>query len=90
MHGPRSAARCTTSRTTYPITPEARRSLCGSQAGMERSCLVSLFCDHECDLRCHASLLLIIFPVYRPALTHAWVNIDYMLDECLVGFMVSE
>ncbi|TFK93656.1 cytochrome b5 [Polyporus arcularius HHB13444] len=24
------------------------------------------------------------------ALTHAWVNIDYMLDECLVGFMVSE
>ncbi|KAM5531797.1 hypothetical protein V8D89_014567 [Ganoderma adspersum] len=24
------------------------------------------------------------------ALTHAWVNVDYMLDECLVGFMVSE
>ncbi|EIW57638.1 cytochrome b5 [Trametes versicolor FP-101664 SS1] len=24
------------------------------------------------------------------AATHAWVNIDYMLDECLVGFMVSE
>ncbi|KAI1796897.1 cytochrome b5 [Ganoderma leucocontextum] len=24
------------------------------------------------------------------ALTHAWVNTDYMLDECLVGFMVSE
>ncbi|KAI0775124.1 cytochrome b5-like heme/steroid binding domain-containing protein [Trametes elegans] len=24
------------------------------------------------------------------ALTHAWVNIDYMLDECLVGFMVPE
>ncbi|KAI9066247.1 hypothetical protein FKP32DRAFT_1589753 [Trametes sanguinea] len=24
------------------------------------------------------------------ALTHAWVNADLMLDECLVGFMVSE
>ena len=20
--------------------------------------------------------------------THAWVNIDYMLDECLIGFLV--
>ncbi|EJF64878.1 cytochrome b5 [Dichomitus squalens LYAD-421 SS1] len=24
------------------------------------------------------------------ASTHAWVNLDYMLDECLVGFMVSD
>ncbi|KAI0342638.1 cytochrome b5 [Trametopsis cervina] len=24
------------------------------------------------------------------ALTHSWVNIDYMLDGCLVGFLVSE
>ncbi|CAL1717139.1 unnamed protein product [Somion occarium] len=24
------------------------------------------------------------------ALTHGWVNIDYMLDECLVGFLVSD
>jgi len=24
------------------------------------------------------------------ALTHAWVNLDYMLDVCLVGFLVSE
>ncbi|KAH9945117.1 cytochrome b5 [Epithele typhae] len=24
------------------------------------------------------------------ALTHAWVNVDYMLDECMVGFMTSE
>ncbi|KAI0367951.1 cytochrome b5 [Pilatotrama ljubarskyi] len=24
------------------------------------------------------------------ASTHAWVNVDYMLDECLVGFMVPE
>ncbi|KAI0649034.1 cytochrome b5 [Trametes meyenii] len=24
------------------------------------------------------------------AATHAWVNIDYMLDECLVGFLVPE
>lgn len=28
--------------------------------------------------------------VVLTAATHAWVNIDYMLDECLVGFMVSE
>jgi len=24
------------------------------------------------------------------ALTHAWVNVDFMLDACLVGFLVSE
>ena len=24
------------------------------------------------------------------ALTHAWVNVDYMLDGCLVGFLVPE
>ncbi|KAI0046576.1 cytochrome b5 [Auriscalpium vulgare] len=24
------------------------------------------------------------------AKTHAWVNVDFMLDECLVGFLVSE
>ncbi|KIY48462.1 cytochrome b5 [Fistulina hepatica ATCC 64428] len=24
------------------------------------------------------------------ALTHAWVNVDYMLDACLVGFLVPE
>ena len=24
------------------------------------------------------------------ALTHAWVNLDYMLDVCLVGFLVPE
>ncbi|KII90847.1 hypothetical protein PLICRDRAFT_39449 [Plicaturopsis crispa FD-325 SS-3] len=24
------------------------------------------------------------------AATHAWVNVDYMLDECLVGFLVPE
>ncbi|KAK7682653.1 hypothetical protein QCA50_014453 [Cerrena zonata] len=24
------------------------------------------------------------------ALTHGWVNIDYMLDECLVGFLVPD
>ncbi|EKM58554.1 uncharacterized protein PHACADRAFT_140585 [Phanerochaete carnosa HHB-10118-sp] len=24
------------------------------------------------------------------SLTHAWVNVDYMLDGCLVGFLVSE
>ncbi|KAJ3557607.1 hypothetical protein NM688_g1386 [Phlebia brevispora] len=24
------------------------------------------------------------------SLTHAWVNVDYMLDECLVGFLVNE
>jgi hypothetical protein len=24
------------------------------------------------------------------ALTHAWVNADFMLDACLVGFLVSE
>ena len=24
------------------------------------------------------------------ALTHAWVNLDYMLDACLVGFLVPE
>ncbi|KZT41828.1 cytochrome b5 [Sistotremastrum suecicum HHB10207 ss-3] len=24
------------------------------------------------------------------AATHAWVNVDFMLDACLVGFMVSE
>jgi len=23
-------------------------------------------------------------------LTHAWVNVDFMLDACLVGFLVSE
>jgi cytochrome b involved in lipid metabolism len=24
------------------------------------------------------------------ALTHAWVNVDFMLDACLVGFLVPE
>ncbi|KAJ4500941.1 cytochrome b5-like heme/steroid binding domain-containing protein [Lentinula lateritia] len=24
------------------------------------------------------------------ALTHAWVNVDFMLDSCMVGFLVSE
>lgn len=24
------------------------------------------------------------------ALTHAWVNVDFMLDDCLVGFLVPE
>jgi len=24
------------------------------------------------------------------SLTHAWVNVDFMLDACLVGFLVSE
>ena len=24
------------------------------------------------------------------ALTHAWVNVDFMLDECLVGFLVPD
>ncbi|EPT01683.1 hypothetical protein FOMPIDRAFT_1023161 [Fomitopsis schrenkii] len=24
------------------------------------------------------------------ALTHAWVNLDYMLDACLIGFLVPE
>lgn len=24
------------------------------------------------------------------ALTHAWVNLEYMLDSCLVGFLVAE
>lgn len=31
--------------------------------------------------------IVLIFPT---ALTHAWVNVDYMLDECLVGFLVPE
>ena len=26
----------------------------------------------------------------RTALTHAWVNVDFMLDACLVGFLVPE
>lgn len=26
----------------------------------------------------------------RTAETHSWVNIDYMLDSCLVGFLVSD
>ncbi|EIW83849.1 cytochrome b5 [Coniophora puteana RWD-64-598 SS2] len=24
------------------------------------------------------------------ALTHAWVNVDFMLDACMVGFLVSD
>ena len=24
------------------------------------------------------------------ATTHGWVNVDFMLDACLVGFLVSE
>jgi hypothetical protein len=24
------------------------------------------------------------------ASTHAWVNVDFMLDACLVGFMIPE
>ena len=24
------------------------------------------------------------------ALTHAWVNVDFMLDACLVGFLIPE
>jgi cytochrome b involved in lipid metabolism len=24
------------------------------------------------------------------ALTHAWVNVDFMMDECMVGFLVPE
>lgn len=41
-----------------------------------------------CEIRIHS-----ILPIelrYRPALTHAWVNVDFMLDACLVGFLVSE
>jgi cytochrome b involved in lipid metabolism len=29
-------------------------------------------------------------PCCHLALTHAWVNVDFMLDACLVGFLVSE
>lgn len=25
----------------------------------------------------------------RAALTHSWVNVDFMLDACMVGFLVS-
>jgi hypothetical protein len=28
--------------------------------------------------------------IMAAASTHAWVNADYMLDACLVGFLVSE
>ena len=31
-----------------------------------------------------------IFILIITALTHAWVNLDYMLDACLVGFLVPE
>lgn len=26
----------------------------------------------------------------NPATTHAWVNVDFMLDQCLVGFLIPE
>jgi cytochrome b involved in lipid metabolism len=29
-------------------------------------------------------------PLPQTALTHAWVNVDFMLDACLVGFLVPE
>ena len=32
----------------------------------------------------------ILYANGRIALTHAWVNVDFMLDACLVGFLVSE
>ena len=40
--------------------------------GMSNHFVFSLFTDIE----------------YISAWTHAWVNVDYMLDECLVGFLV--
>ena len=27
---------------------------------------------------------------YDVALTHSWVNVDFMLDECVVGFSIPE
>ena len=32
----------------------------------------------------------ILYFICFPGLTHAWVNVDFMLDACLVGFLVSE
>jgi cytochrome b involved in lipid metabolism len=26
----------------------------------------------------------------NPATTHSWVNVDFMLDQCLVGFLIPE
>jgi hypothetical protein len=39
---------------------------------------------------CHGATLRIFYANDYIALTHAWVNVDFMLDACLVGFLVSE
>jgi cytochrome b involved in lipid metabolism len=49
----------------------------------------------ECSLFLFFSLTLILnhlrfYLLIRPVKTHAWVNIDFMLDSCMVGFLVSE
>lgn len=31
-----------------------------------------------------------VLMLINAALTHAWVNLDYMLDACLIGFLVPE
>lgn len=43
-----------------------------------------LFCEDVFLLSCPR------LKPHPPALTHAWVNVDYMLDSCHVGFLVPE
>ena len=79
-HGPRLAARSTISRRTSIFTLAVKRNSCVSPGVMGRNCSV---CGH-----CRLGYFV---PIYAmPGLTHAWVNVDFMLDACLVGFLVPE
>ena len=46
-----------------------------------------LFCEFT---RYHVRTTGLLCSMSVLALTHGWVNVDYMLDECLVGFLVPE
>ena len=85
MRGPHSMAKSTILRIIYHTILEVRRSSCVSLGGTGQSYLVSIYL-----LFTYSAQLDPLILVTSAALTHAWVNLDYMLDECLVGFMTSE
>lgn len=37
-----------------------------------------------------AALMYFVCCFLDPALTHSWVNLDFMLDGCMIGFLVPE
>jgi cytochrome b involved in lipid metabolism len=64
-----------------PFHPGGEKELMRA-AGRDGTKLFSAFHSHPC--------VIVITHQSPPVTTHSWVNIEFMLDACLVGFLVSE